>query len=559
MPQDAFTLLAVTRELNNKLKGAKINRVSQPDRDDVYLLTYSQLGTKTLVLSTNAQTCRIGFTSREKPNPKVAYNFCMLLRKHLLGATIDEISLIGFERIVRIDFSGRNDFRETVKKTLYLEVMGKYSNLILTENGIIAGCLKNAPLDVATTRVTLSGAEYKLPKPQDKADIFDREETVKRLSLFSGGDFADFVFNNLKGIAYPTAAEIAERCYVDGDVQKTYERIYNFVNDPDVNPCVSGEGKTKDFYVFKYSATLPPTVFYDSITDAQDAFYSEKEAGKEFSFKQKQLLDKVNGLIKKYAKRLQGESEKLLSAENYDLLRIKGELITANLYKLKQGESECVLENYYDDYKPLKITLDKNLTPNANAQKYFKKYAKEKRTVEIIIPQKEQTEKELSYLRSVSFEIAAAKDITDFGDIEDELISAGILPAPKFKKKKTEESPYRTYLIGGYVVKCGKNNVQNDRLTSRAFKDDMWLHAKNFHSSHVIIETKGDKIPDDVIRQAAEICAYYSDAREGSKVPVDYALKKFVKKPPKAKPGSVVYTDYKTCLVSPSSHEEFIK
>ena len=179
--------------------------------------------------------------------------------------------------------------------------------------------------------------------------------------------------------------------------------------------------------------------------------------------------------------------------------------------------------------------------------------------MEISVPQKEETEKELAYLKSVLYEINSAEKISDFADVEDELMENGIIPQPKFRKKDTKESPYRGYVIDGYVVKCGKNNVQNDRLTGRAFKDDLWLHTKGYHSSHVIIETKGETIPDKVIEIAAEICAYYSDGQGGTKIPVDYTFKKFVKKPPKAKSGSVIYTDYKTVLVEPNRHVEYLR
>ncbi len=557
MPQDAFTLFHTAKELDGLLKGAKINKVSQPDKDDVYLLTYSSTGSRTLVLSANAENCRIGFTQNEKPNPKVAPNFCMLLRKHLLGAELQSVELVGFERIVKLTFNCKNDFRENVVKILYCEIMGKYSNLILTENGIILGCLKNAPLDVATTRVTLSGAKYSLPKPQDKADVFCHGEIAEKMKSFNGVDLSKFLFENVKGMAFSTAEECSAR--IDLGKENVAEQIENFLLRPVIKPNIAGEGKLKDVYVSDYITIGGDKSFFDEISSASDCFYSAKERAKQFDTTKKKLSDKVNGVIKKLNKKLQGESEKIAEAQNLEIFKLKGELITANLWKIKQGEEFCVVENYYDEYKQIKISLDKNLSPNQNAQRYFKKYAKNKRALEIILPQKEQTEKELDYLSTVNFEISQAQSVADFKDIEAELMSIGLLPTPKFKKKADGESSYRTYEINGFTVKCGKNNVQNDRLTGRAFKDDLWLHTKNYHSAHVIIETKGEGIPDEVIKTAAEICAYYSDAREGNKVPVDYTFKKFVKKPPQSKPGGVIYTDYKTCFVDPNSHDELLK
>ena len=557
MPQDAFTLFHTAKELDRLLRGAKINKVSQPDKDDVYLLTYSAMGSRTLVLSANAENCRVGFTENEKPNPKIAPNFCMLLRKHLPGSEIQSVELVGFERIVKITFNCKNDFRENVVKILYCEIMGKYSNLILTENGIILGCLKNAPLDVATTRVTLSGAKYSLPKPQDKADVFNRGEIAEKMKTFNGNDLPKFLFENIKGMSFPTAAECSARVTLEGgDVAK---QIENFLLFPEIRPNIAGEGKLKDVYVADHLTIGGNKTFFDEISAAADNFYSAKERTKLFDSTKKKLLDKVNGVIKKLNKKLQGESEKIAEAQNLESLKLKGELLTANLWKIKEGEEFCVVENYYDEYKPVKISLDKTLSPNRNAQRYFKKYAKQKRALEIIIPQKLQTEKELEYLSTVNFEISQAQTVADFKDIETELVSAGLLPAPKFRKKAENESTYRVYEIDGFTIKCGKNNLQNDRLTGRAFKDDLWLHTKNYHSAHVIIETKGEGIPDKIVEIAAEICAYYSDARGGNKVPVDYALKKFVKKPPQSKPGSVIYTDYKTCFVDPSPHDELAK
>ena len=559
MPQDAFTLLHAARELNNLLSGAKVNRVVQPDKDDVYLAVYTKSGARTLVLSSNAEYCRVAFTSAEKPKPQIAPSFCMLLRKHLLGAETESVSLVGFERIIKIDFRTKNDFKDSVVKTMYCEIMGKYSNLILTENGKILGCIKNAPLDVATTRLTLPGADYVLPKSQDKADITDKTSFKSRYMSAFFGDLPKFLFENVKGLSFVTAEEIAANVPADADVDAVYDAVKTFYLSPVVSPCVKGEGKKRDYYITDYKTIGGQTEYFDTITDAEDDVFSAKERKKAFDLEYKRISDKVNSLTKKLGKKLQGENEKLLSSANYDELRVKGELITANLYRLEKGMKSCELENYYDDYKPMKITLDENLTPNANAQRYFKKYAKEKRAVEIVTPQKEQTEKDLDYLGSVGHELSLAADKSDFKDIEEELISQGLLPAPKNKSVNTAESPYREYIADGYAIKCGKNNLQNDRLLSRAYKDDLWLHAKGFHSPFVIVETKGEKIPDEVIKTAAEICAYYSDGGKGGKVHVDYCLRKFVKKPPKAKPGSVIYTDYKTACVQPLPHDEIKK
>ncbi len=555
MPIDAFTLRIISDKLSEKLVGAKVNRVSEPNKDEIYLLVYTKEGSKSLCVSTNAENARIGFTTHEKPNPKQAYNFCMLLRKYLLGSEIVGVDTFGFERIIKISFKGKNDFEEDVKSEMYVELMGKYSNIILTQNGVILGCLKQAPLDVQTTRLTLPGSKYSFPASQEKVSVLKKDETVKVLQTFSGEDLGKFLFEKISGIAYSTAEECA---YQVKTLTKNelYDGIANFLTNPVVCPNVAGDGKFKDFYAVDYSTVEGEKKYYDDIFVAQDEFYFEKESRKEFIKKKSDLTQKVSGLIKKYQKRLSGELTKIDDCKNIDNLKLFGELITANIYKIKEGDEKLIADNYYDQ-TVVEIPLDKTLSPSKNAQKYYKKYAKEKRTLEVVIPQKEETERELKYLDSVLFEINSVLDVSDFSDIEQELISLSLLPAPKVKKKAETESACRVFSVLGYTIKSGKNNVQNERLLGRAFYKDLWLHTKNIHSSHVIIETKGEEIPNDVIEIAAEICAYYSQANGGGKVPVDYTYKKFVKKPPKSNTGTVIYTDYKTCFVEPNAHEEY--
>ena len=564
MPQDAFTLYHAAKELSSALTGGKINKVSQPDKDEIYLLTYSHIGSRTLVVSSNAQNARISFTDTEKPNPAAALNFCMLLRKHLLGAEIKDISLVGFERIVKITFTNSNEFKENVNKELYAEIMGKYSNIILTENEKILGCLKNAPLDVATKRMLLTGMKYTLPESQEKTEISDKKTSIAVLQKFDGEDLADFLFKNFKGLCALTASEAASLVNnetVKGNEETVYGILYGFILNPPVKPNVTADGKHSDFYICDYKTITCPKKYFDNIYDAEDSFYSSKEKNKLFAEKSKQLSDVVKLHEKKLQKKLQTVLEKELACGNMETLKIKGELLTSNLYRLKNGSESCELENYYDENQSkIKVELDKNLTINQNAQRYFKKYGKDKKTLEAVEPQKKEITEELDYLQSVSDELSQATDVNDFTEIEEELKSLNYIKKEITKKiTKPAEQPYRIFTLDGFNIKAGKNNVQNDRLTGRAQKTDLWLHTKGFHSSHVIIESAGAEFPDKVIQTAAEICAYFSQAKNGSKVPVDYTLKKFVKKPPAAKPGSVIYTDYKTCYVNPNPHEELKK
>ena len=256
---------------------------------------------------------------------------------------------------------------------------------------------------------------------------------------------------------------------------------------------------------------------------------------------------------------MQDVLERLKESENAEQNKIKGELLTANLYRLERGMKECTLENWYEpDCPKIKITLDELLSPQKNAQKYFKLYNKQKRAKEILTPMLKTEQAESEYLESVSSSIELAEKMEDFKEIEEELISIGVLRAPKERagaKKKQIETPFREYEFQGFRIYAGRNNVQNDRLLRLANPSDMWLHTQKYHSSHVIIVRDGREIPDEVLGFASEICAYYSDGRNGDKIPVDYCERRFVKKPSKAKAGFVVYTDYKTVLVTPNAHK----
>ena len=247
------------------------------------------------------------------------------------------------------------------------------------------------------------------------------------------------------------------------------------------------------------------------------------------------------------------------AAEGAEEYKIKGELLTANLYRLEKGMKECVLENWYSEAcEPIKITLDATLSPSGNAQRYFKTYAKLKRTKEALEPRKRAEEAEMQYIESIAAAVKNADSVLDFKEIEEELVSLGLVKPTKAKavgKKREEQSSFREYEYGGFRIRAGRNNLQNDRLLKDSAPHDLWLHTQKYHSSHVLISTEGRSVPDDVLAYAAGICAWYSDGREGDKIPVDYCLRKFVKKPPKSPAGFVTYTDYKTLLIRPKNGE----
>ncbi|MBQ7923862.1 MAG: NFACT family protein [Clostridia bacterium] len=570
MPQDAFHIRRSANELNNLLVGGKINRISQVSKDELTFIIYTGKTTVKLILSANASNARVCLSLTEKEPLAVAPNFCMLLRKHLQNAEILAVSQHEFERIIEIDLHCTTDFSQC-NRTLVCELMGKYSNIVLVEKGIVLGALKTTSLVDDTHRILFAGARYEYPTPQDKASPFDsagirnrlenyvklREESLDRESL------AQFVFDNVSGLAQPTARELVLRaeekngalslCLSPSAKAPLWDFIGDFCANEPPNPHIRiDNGVITDFFAFPITGGIP----MPSLCKAQDEFYTKRETKKGFDDKKRRLESGVKTLIKKTNKRLQETQEKLREAEKADDNRIKGELLTANLYAIEKGQRYVELVNWYDEQGgAIKIQLDPLLSPAKNAQKYFKQYNKQKRAKEILLPMQKADENELSYAESIAASIALSETDEDLKEIETELTEAGLLRAPKQtvkKNKKETPVPFREYERDGKKILVGRNNLQNERLLKLASPDDIWLHVQKYHSSHVIIFVEGEQVRDETVLYAAKLCAYYSEARDSDKIPVDYCKRKFVKKPKGSKAGFVTYTDYKTVLVKAS-------
>lgn len=563
MPQDAFHIRRLSEELDRFLVGGKINRISQANKDDLTLIIYTQKTTIKLLLSTNASGARVCLTETEKEPAPVAPNFCMLLRKHLLGAEIVSVRQYAFERIIEITFFCKSDFSESTR-VLHCELMGKYSNLVLTENGVILGALKTTALEDSTRRILFAGAKYAYPAPQDKISPFDgagmRRTIENYLATHENGadkeELAAFLFEHVSGLAISTARELARRT----TNAPLWEYIGEFCQNEPCAPCVRFvDGQPADFFAFEVEGG----VRMPSLCKAEDVFFTLRENKKGFEDKKRKLENTARALKKKQSKKMQDTLERLAEADGAEIYRIKGELLTANLYKIEKGMTGIELENWYSpDGERIKIVLDATLPPSKNAQRYFKTYNKHKRAKEVLTPILRKEEEEIAYTDSVIASVRLAETADDLKEIEAELVTIGLLRAPKEKvgaKKKEIVVPFREFTFDGMRILAGRNNVQNDRLLRFANADDVWLHTQKYHSSHVIICTEGRQVRDETIMYAAEICAYYSDGRDGDKIPVDYCKRKYVKKPNKSKAGFVTYTDYKTVLVAPKNHAEDLK
>lgn len=553
MPQDAFHIRRLANELNGLLSQGKINRISQVSKDELTFIIYTGKSTVKLIISTNATTARVCISSTEKEPLAVAPNFCMLLRKHLQNAEILSVSQHEEERIIKIEVYCTSDFSST-KRELIIELMGKYSNVVLCENGVILGALKTSALLGENARPLFAGAKYTYPAPQDKINPLDgagmRSLFENYLALHENPDtesVAKCLFENVAGFALPTAREI---------VKRADKPLWEFIPAFFANEKIDAHVTSSDFFAFPvFGGEKTP-----SLCKAEDTFFSKKEGKKSFDDKRKKLESAIGGYRKKSGKRLQDICERLALSEKAEENRIKGELLTANLYRLEKGARFIELENWYDEQGgTIKISLDERLSPAQNAQKYFKAYTKQKRAKEILLPMKEKEEAEIEYANTVLSAIRLADTEEDFKEIETELISLGVVRAPVKRigaKKKETEIPFREFTFDGTLILAGRNNIQNDRLLKLASGDDIWLHTQKYHSSHVIIRAQGEQVSDELIKFGAEICAYFSDGREGDKIPVDYCKRKYVKKPSKSKAGFVTYTNYKTILVTPKKHPQ---
>lgn len=567
MPQDAVTLKRLARDLNQLLSGAKINKINQPSSDEIVISVYSaQSGNHKLAICANAVGSRVGITLSEKQNPSTPPAFCMLLRKHLLSATISDISALKDERIIKIVFNAKNDFFENVEKQMYCEVMGKYSNTIFCENDIILGTMKTSSLEIGKERALLCGAKYTTPKSQNKISLYDKERSLQLLSSFNGGELDKYIFENIVGFA-PNTAKEAVFCFFGknvfentiGKVNDFYQSLLDFTEKNSSLPCVSFFNNAPiDYYFCDYKTVSGEKKYFDRIYLAESYFFDLKQQNNEQANLKNKLTSLCNSHLKKEQKKLTIIQNKIQSCANAENERKNGELITANLYKIKKGDKQITVDDYYNDNLPLTIKLDEQLNPTQNAQRYFKKYAKLKNTIKAVTPQLEQTQSEYTYFLSVLAEISECNNISDLTAVKEELIENGYIAEKQqtqLKSRKKNVLPlYRHFSFNGFNIYAGKNNIQNDKLTFSSKPADMWLHVKDYHSAHVIIESRGSHIPDEIIEVAAEICAFYSEAKNGNKINVDYTLKKYVKKPSAAKFGNVIYTDYKTITVNPVSH-----
>ena len=557
MAFDGIVTRAMVRELQDRILLGKIEKVYQPEADELVFHIHTKNGNVKLLASVGSAHARVCFITENPVNPPAPLAFCMLLRKHLQGGRITEITQKDSERIIEISLETLNELGFTMSKKLIFEIMGKHSNIVLMDiaSGKIIDSIKRVSFDVNRVRQILPGMIYQYPPAQDKIPFL--EISAEQLEALPADGKA--ILRSVGGIAPAFAEELALRAGVQrsgylSDVLAAIESP----NHADARVYLDESGAPIDFYPVPLSELEENCCVerFGDLSSAMEFYFGKKESSNQGRQKSHDLIRSVNALLDKMYLKKKRLSEDLLKAENSEDLRLYGELLTANIHLIQPGMKSVEVTNYYDG-STLTIPLDVKLSPSKNAQHYFKKYGKSKTAIKEKQIQLDENEAEIKYLESVLYFLENTDDVVEIESIRAELVETGYIrrrrQAGGFKEKKYKPAPYRYTLSNGMSVLVGRNNKENDILTFKtAGNKDLWLHTKDIPGSHVIVQSGGAELDEEAVWEAAAIAAYHSKARTSENVPVDYVPIKYVKKPAGAKPGMVIFTNNRTVYVNPA-------
>lgn len=582
MSYDGFVTHSIAHELNTKLLGGKIDKIYQPEGDEVIISVRTFNGNYRLLLSASASNARVHLTEVKRENPATPPMLCMLMRKHLAGGKIVSIKQIDFDRILRIDIESYNELGDLGIKSIMIEIMGRHSNLIfIDDNNKILDSAKHVDFTVSAVRQVLPGFIYELPPKQEKISPieFSVLDFMNDLSKQDNDVLLDkFLLSKIMGLSPLLAREIVYRFAGHTKVLKSEIDDAKFVTFVEVflkelvenkySPCIVFEndtGKPISFSCFSLNQyeNSGKVKEMPSISMVIDDYYLTRAMQERLNQKSSNILKLVNNNIDRCSKKLAMHRENLSKSMDREKFKICGDLLTASMYMIKYGMEEVTVQNFYDNNSELKIRLDPNISPAQNAQRYYKKYTKAKVTEKYASEQIKESEEELAYLETVLDSILKAETPHDITEIKDELIDQGYIlrSANAKKKKKVQKSiPMKFVSSDGYEILVGRNNKQNDEVTIRlSYSTDIWLHTKDIPGSHTLIRTNGSgEAPDTTILEAAQIAAFYSKAKNSAQVPVDYTQVKNVKKPNGSKPGFVIYERNQTVYVNPKLPNENI-
>ncbi len=576
MALDAVCLRAVIEELRPQLLDLRVDKVQQPSRDQVILLLR---GSRRLLLNAGAGSPRIHFTELLRDNPAEPPMFCMLLRKYLVGGRVESLTQPGMERSAELTLRVTDEFGRESRRTLVLEAIGRRSNLILLdEERRIIDCLRRVDSEMSPERQVLPGLFYELPPTHEKRPFTEGDEADFRAALAAANPErpADaFLLDTYFGLSplvarelvFQAAGDSGKRVYELTEAQETalWQAILALrqrVEDGDFQPiCLYRDGKPAEFSYLpiRQYGDLMENREMESFSALMDVFYESREREERTRQRGQDLIRSVTSARDRCRRKLAQQRQEFAKCQDRDQLRISGELITANLYRMERGQTKLTAENYYDpDCREITIPLDPLLTPQQNAAKYYKRYTKARTAEKYLTEQMALAERDEAYLESVLEELRQAETEQDFLDIRAELRENGFLKRSGKEKKElkraTKPREFRT--SGGWRVLVGRNNRQNDQLTTKtADYRDLWLHTQKIHGSHVILCCQGQAVPEEDLLQAARLAAYFSQAKDSANVPVDCAAVRYVKKPAGARPGMVTYTNARTLYVTPEEAE----
>ncbi len=571
MALDGVVLSHIVHELKTKALGGRVDKIYQPEKDEVILNLRCRGESYKLMLTASPSHPRLHFTSQTKANPMQAPLFCMVLRKHLTGGKIVDITQPGFERVAQLHIEALNDLGDVCVKTLIIEIMGKHSNIMLVdENGKVLEAVKHISHSLSAVREVLPGKAYTPPPGQGKINPLDFTPADLMEALEKPQSAQEAIYKHFTGISPFLASAVCHAAGLrpedhasglsgedKGRLCDAFAHLIFRIQANDYHPTVLLEkGNPMGFT----SVDMPMfTAFeqkrFETAWEMLDFYYGEKDALVRTSQKNADIRKLITQNLERCAKKRDVYIQTMKDIQNRDTWKMQGELITANMHTLQKGMTAFTTQNFYDENLPMvTIPLDAQLTPAENAQKYFKQYNKAKRTFAALKEQMAQNSEETTYLEGLLATLFLCTEEADIEDLREELMAQGFIKKRKKKSAlKSKPSKPLHYISGdGFHMFVGKNNRQNDELTLKvAENSDWWFHTKDIPGAHVIVKAEGQTVPESTLNEAANLAAYYSKGKNGSHVPVDYTTKRFVKKPNGAKPGMVIYDKYQTAVITP--------
>lgn len=570
MAFDGITIANIVTELNQTITGGKINKIAQPENDELIITIKNQRKQYRLFLSASASLPLIYLTETNKPSPLTAPNFCMLLRKHIGSGKIIAIEQPGMERIIRFTIEHLNELGDLCTKYLIVEIMGKHSNIIFcNEEDQIIDSIKHVSAHMSSVREVLPGRPYFIPETQSKLNPFVLTEEIFQEKIFPRPvNVAKAIYTSITGISPLMAEEVCYRAGIDGgiptdgleDVERvhlahTFLRMVDDIRDGHFEPNIIYKGKEPvEFACFPLSQYQDyRAVSYLSIFPVLETYYAEKNIVTKMRQKTVDLRKIVQNALERNVKKYQLQQKQLKDTEKKEKYRVWGELLNTYGYEVEPGAKSMEALNYYTN-EMIQIPLDETMTPQENAKKYFDKYSKLKRTKEALDTLLQETGDEIKHLESIAASLDIASSEEDLVQIKEEMMEYGYVKRKNTggKKVKVTSRPYHYISSDGYDIYVGKNNFQNDELSFKfASGNDWWFHAKGQPGSHVIVKSKNEELPDRTFEEAGKLAAYYSKGRQAPKVEIDYTQKKNLRKPTGGKPGFVVYYTNYSLLIEP--------